>query len=372
MKKVILGVIVAALVIAATIIVRNAKRGTDTGSNPDNKPVVKIGAQFPLTGDMSDLGVVAQKALTKSIEDANNNPENKLHYELLVEDNQFKPLVANSIANKLISVNKVNVLVDEYASIARVTAPLAEKNKIPSFHHAISSDFINSKYNFINYPTNEEIAERAVRLLNGKNIKNVTIAFANYGPAEEMLKGLLPKLEYNNITFTIERFNYTEKDFNILVGKIKHRNTDAVIVFSPLPALDILAREFNRQNIGKTIIFLVSADLSNRLDIFEGMYAVSIVHTPVSLREHIGFGDDEHARKVTPIYDTGTFITQAFEKAYDGTHIPTGDEVADQLLSQREYQGYQNICTLDERGQFHSRTETYIVKNGKFVLVTED
>ena len=371
MKKVILGLI-AALVIAGIIIARNAKHDTTTQSNPDNKPVVKIGAQFPLTGNMSDFGVEARKALAKSIEDANNNSENKLHYELLVEDNQFSTHFANSIANRFIFVDKVDVLIDEFSTIARVTAPLAAKNKILSFHHMYGNDVLISKYNFINYATNEDVAGRIVRLLNSKNIKNVTIIFINLGAADEMLETLLPKLKYDNITFTVERFNPTEKDFNILTGKVKRRNTEAVIAMAFSPTLDILAREFNRQNIDKTIIFFGASGMTNQPNLLEGMYDVNKALTPVSLREHIGLDENEHGASATFLYDTGTFITQAFEKAYKGTYIPTGDEVADQLLSQKEYQGWQDIYMLDERGQFHSKAETFIVKNGKFVPVTED
>ena len=371
MKKVILGLIVA-LAIAGIIIVRNARNDTTAKSNPDNKPVVKIGAQFPLTGNMADNGIAARKALAKSIEDANNNPENKLYYELLVEDNQFSTHFVNSIANRFIFIDKVNVLVDLFASAARVTAPLAAKNKIPSFHHILSNDVLKSKYNFINFATNEDMAERIIDLLNNKGIKNITMILANLGSVDEILEILLPKLKYNNITFVVERFNPTEKDFNILTGKIKRNDTEAVIVYAYPPALDLLVREFNRQNIDKTIVFFSCVDMSSQLSLFEGMYGIIIAPTPVSLREHIGFGEDDNAVGATFFYDTGAFITQAFEKTYKGTHIPTGDEVVDQLLSQKEYQGWQDVYTLDERGQFHSGARTYIVKNEKFVPVTED
>ena len=55
-----------------------------------------------------------------------------------------------------------------------------------------------------------------------------------------------------------------------------------------------------------------------------------------------------------------------------GAQFPLTGNMADQLLSQKEYQGYQDVYTLDERGQFHSKHKTYIVKNGELVPVTED
>ena len=373
MKKVILGVIVAVL-IAGIVIARNAKHYTATGTNPDNKPVVKIGAQFPLTGDSADYGIVARKAFAKSIADANNNPENKLHYELLQEDHRNDMRSANSITNRFISVNKVNVLVDDLGAIAHVTAPLAAKNKIPSFHHTYGSSFLNSKYNFKSLPTTDAVAEGVIRLLNSKGIRNVTLTIQSIGSGNEILDTLSTKLKHSDINFSVERFNPAEKDFNILVGKIKNRGTEAVVAMAYQPALDLLAREFNRQKISKPIVFFTAAAFisGNNKNLFEGMYTVDPLQLPVSLRSHLEINKDENAATAAFLYDTGTFITQAFEKAYGGEHIPTGEEVADQLLSQKEYQGYQEVYTLDERGRFLSKVETYIVKDGEFVPVTED
>ena len=371
MKKAILGVI-AAVLIAGIFIARNAKHNTSVQSNPDNKPVVKIGAQFPLTGNMADTGIAQKKAFSKAIEDANNNPENKLHYELLIEDNQGDMRSANSITNRFIFGDKVNVLVDNLAVAARVVAPLATKNEILSFHHTYSSDMLHSKYNFKTLPTTDAVTEVVVRLLDSNGIKNVTATIQSMGTGDEMLNILSTKLKHYGITFSIERFNPAERDFSILVSKIKNRGTEAVAAFAYPPALDILAREFNRQKIDKLIVFPEVIPLSSNRSLFEGMYAVDTLEPPISLRKHLGINEDENAINVAFLYDTGTFITQAFEKAYNGGHIPTGDEVADQLLSQKEYQGYQEVYTLDERGQFNCKVETYIVKDGKFVPVTED
>ena len=49
--------------------------------NPQNKPVVKIGASFPLTGNMASIGNGVHKALVTSIDDANANKQNKYFYK---------------------------------------------------------------------------------------------------------------------------------------------------------------------------------------------------------------------------------------------------------------------------------------------------
>jgi ABC-type branched-subunit amino acid transport system substrate-binding protein len=80
----------------------------------DNRPVVKIGAMFSLTGNMAEVGISASKALAKAIEDENSNPRNRLHYELIVEDDQMNSYRANNIARKFIDVDRVDVMVGSY------------------------------------------------------------------------------------------------------------------------------------------------------------------------------------------------------------------------------------------------------------------
>ena len=344
-----------------------------TLSNINNKPVIKIGVQLPLTGNMADMGITNRKAFSKSIQDINSNPENKLYYELLIEDNRNDMRTANSIVTKFIFADKVNVLVDHLPAIARVTAPLATKNKIPNLHYAHSSDFLDSKYNFKGLPTNDAVADATVRLLDSKSIKNVALIIQNAGSGDELLDALSQRLEHRDIPFSVERFNPGEKDFSILVGKTKNRDAEAVVVFANTPELEILGREFNRQGVDKLIVFPSSAVYMNQnINLFEGRYTVDFLQPSASLRKHLGFNEGDNTYHSAFYYDAGTIITQAFEKVYDGTHIPVGDEIADQLLNQKEYQGCLEVYTLDERGRFLCKVETFIVKNGEFVPLAGD
>ena len=121
--------------------------------NPTNKPVVKIGASFPLTGNMASIGNAAHKALIAAIKDENTTPDNKYYYKLIVEDDQMEPKLINNAANKLIHGDKVDVIISYFTAAGRIIAPMATKNKTLNFNYSFDGGILQSKYNFQNILT---------------------------------------------------------------------------------------------------------------------------------------------------------------------------------------------------------------------------
>ena len=54
-----------------------------------DKPIVKVGASLPLTGNMSHIGISAKNALQMAI-DKWNAIDTKFKYQLIVEDDAFE------------------------------------------------------------------------------------------------------------------------------------------------------------------------------------------------------------------------------------------------------------------------------------------
>ena len=119
----------------------------------DTRPVIKIGASFPLSGNMAAIGNAAHKALVASINAVNAEPNNKYHYELLVENDQMDPKIINNLAHKFIFSDKVNAIVSYFSVANRSVAPLAAQHKIINFMFGFGDDSLLSKYNFQNFLT---------------------------------------------------------------------------------------------------------------------------------------------------------------------------------------------------------------------------
>ena len=91
----------------------------------NGKQTIKIGAGLPLTGDNSVVGTAVKSGALAAIED--KAKENlKYHYEAVFEDNQQQPAKTATATNKLIMIDKANMLLSFTTGIGRVVAPLVE------------------------------------------------------------------------------------------------------------------------------------------------------------------------------------------------------------------------------------------------------
>lgn len=330
------------------------------------KPVVKIGASFPLSGNMASIGNAAHKALTAAVKDVNARPDNKYFYELLVENDQMDPKLVNNIANKFIFQDKVNVIMSYFSVAGRVVAPLAVQHKIINFNTGFGDDTLQSKYNFQNFLTLEAENEAVIDFLTQKNVTAVDLIYQNIGAADQFLAPLQKMLEARGIAHTVHRFNKDERDFAILVSKIKNSPSQAVFIYAFEPEADILTKEFRRQELDKIIAYNDGLPMTTDYALYEGYYNIGSVLTPPEYQKAWGL-EGQNAAYAAYLYDTGKIIAEAYENAPTTSEIPTSDEIADYLHCKPEYTGVVGTYRLDAKGQFHSKGETTIVKDGKQV-----
>ena len=336
-----------------------------------NKPIVKIGASFPLTGNMASIGNAAHKALTAAINDANKNPNNKYYYELLVENDQMDPKLVNNIANKYIFSDKVNVIFSYFSVAGRVVAPLAVRHKIINFNTGFGDDTLQSKYNFQNFLTLEAENEAVIDFLTKKNATNVDLIYQNIGAADQFLTPLQKMLEARGIAYTIHRFNKDERDFSTLVFKVKNSPSQAVFIYAFEPEADILTKEFRQQELNKIIAYNDGLPMTLNYALYEGYYNIGSILTPVEYQKAWGL-EGQNAAYAAYLYDDGKIVVDAFENAPTTNEIPTSDEVADYLLNKKNYSGIVGEYKLDNTGQFHSRGQVSIVKNAQMVVYGEE
>ena len=334
------------------------------------KPIIKIGASFPLSGNMASIGNAAHKALAASISDANTNPDNKYYYELLVENDQMDPKLVNNIANKYIFSDKINVIFSYFSTANRVVAPLAARHKIINFMTGFGEDILQSKYNFQNFLTYEAENEAIIHFFEKMNIKNVDLIYQNIGAADQLLYPLQEKLKAKGIEYTVHRFNKEERDFSTLVFKVKNSPSQAVFIYAFEPEADILTTEIKRQKVDKIIAYNDGLPMTTDYALYEGYYNVGSILTPAEYQKAWGL-EGQNAAYAAYLYDSGKIVVDAFENATTVNKIPTSDEVADYLLNKKDYSGIIGKYTLDSKGQFHSKGQTSVVKNEHLVVYGE-
>lgn len=126
------------------------------GCRQKNNEVFKIGAIMTQTGGVSYWSNEMQKGMDLAYDELSDLQKDKI--ELYYEDNMFKPNLAISAFNKLLSVNKVDLVITCFTPIANALIPLAEENRIPLMTSVTSSSNIVEKadWAFRDYVTQDQ------------------------------------------------------------------------------------------------------------------------------------------------------------------------------------------------------------------------
>lgn len=171
--KYIIGVIVIVLVVL--VIVLTASNNNSIPSGP-----IKIGFIGPLTGDAASYGETEKNATELAITDLAADPKNP-KFEVVYEDGKCNGKDAASAIQKLISVDKVKIILGGACSAETLSmAPIAEQNKVLVLSAFSSSpDLTNAgDYIFRNSPKDTDVAYLDAETI-AKKYKKVAIISEN-------------------------------------------------------------------------------------------------------------------------------------------------------------------------------------------------
>lgn len=112
---------------------------------------IKMGILLPLTGTQAFYGKEAKNGIDLAIEELAKEKNNPIKYKFFVEDTQSTPVEAARGINKLITADRINVVIAEViSSNAIAAASITEDKKIPMLSPAATNDAvtIGKKYVF--------------------------------------------------------------------------------------------------------------------------------------------------------------------------------------------------------------------------------
>jgi branched-chain amino acid transport system substrate-binding protein len=113
--------------------------------------VVRLGEYGALTGDIATFGQTTHEGMLLAVEEANaaGGVLGK-QIKLITEDDQSKPEQASLVAEKLITRDKVHVLLGEVASsISLAAAPIAQRHKVPMISPSSTNPKVTQKGDYI-------------------------------------------------------------------------------------------------------------------------------------------------------------------------------------------------------------------------------
>ena len=363
MKKVLLGLL---LVFGLTAC------GEKTEAPKENtKPVVKIGAIFPLSGDSAEAGNDLKNATIKMMEQYNNGP---IKYEVIFEDNQSGSAMKSiSAIKKLVYIDKVTAVISSFSAAAQAIAPIIENENVIQI--ALVTDLDPKKYKkiFSMFSSVEEDARTLVELMKKQNVKKV-VSFVQQMPAQiSRFEHFETEAEKNGIEVTKIDVISGNRNFNMDITKISTINPDMVAMFVVVPELDIIAKQMKDAglNIPKTSIEGISFS-ANKEALFENSTYIEGHHKQAEIIEKIK--DEINSRGsigFVYIYDSLTILTNTINNFYETySRIPSGDELASIIEKIDLFSGVAgDVYRKDHR--FFGRSGIRKIINGQPVIVEE-
>jgi branched-chain amino acid transport system substrate-binding protein len=228
--KAILWIIVILVIIGGIIGLSRGKK-TDTAVN---KEPIKIGFIAPLTGDAVAYGEPVKKGVEiaeKEINDAGGVNDRPL--QVIYEDGKCSNKDATSAAQKLISIDKVKVIIGMICSGELISAaPVAESAKVILIGQGSSPDITKAgDYVFRTFPSDTIVGTALVEQMLKNNTKTVAILSGSTAYTLALKNDFESKVKETAIKIVASE-SYTDgvKDYRSQLQKIKNANPDAILL----------------------------------------------------------------------------------------------------------------------------------------------
>jgi ABC-type branched-subunit amino acid transport system substrate-binding protein len=373
-KTIMLVVSIAILAIAVGVILISVANNTPTGKVVQKK-VIKIGYIGALSGDATAYGETQLNSIQMALGD---------NVELVVEDGKCNGKDAATAAQKLVNVDKVDIILGfTCSSELLATAPITEANNVITMSSFASNPDISDigTHIFRNTPTDLDWAPTATEGMHKDGHRKIALVTENTDFAVGAKKIIKQKFEELGGEVVVdELYSTTEKDFRTQITKIKNSDAEAIFV---LPQSDVSGGLVVKQMkelgvelpIYSTYTWTSPVALETAGSASEGVYffdlpAVDKTNskaTAVMNQYYSEYGEPAHEVLVVLSYDIGTIIQDALKECdYDTANTQC---LLDELYSTEDFSGAAGSYHFDNKGDVKgvSFVKRQIV-NGQAVL----
>ena len=339
-------------------------------NDSDGKPVIKIGVIAPLTGDAAETAENIKVGVELALED---NDGGDVYFELVLENDEFSPSKAVSLANKLIYTDKVDVLISSLAYAGMAIKTIADKAQVVHINLGSNENVADGVMNFVVWTPNEESGRKFEKILQKNEVKKLVIFAMNHSGTDPYTTQMELACERNNIEYITYRFNPTEKDFKFMIFKGKEDNPDIFAITALAPSLDVWAKTLNDLMIDIPVTSINCISVSNNKALFEGCEYADIPNGSRNLQERAkAITKTDNFFAVPFAYDSVKMIMDIQNKFYEReSRVASREELATLVSNVRGLDGESGNFDMGENGVSQSKAVIKKIVKGEPVLVNQ-
>lgn len=215
-------------------------------------PKIKVGAILPLTGDQAVFGEEIRNTINMAVDDMHKLSGEKI--EVLYEDNKGVPMEAVTAYNKLVNVQKANIIISFLTPYIESIIPLAERDNILLIGLTIYPGVANNAVTIrIFYDVFSESKKITDYISNVLKLKKVTFVRCSDAASEYQVREyLIPMLKEKGIeVYRDITYNLGEKDFKKIIPPLPDYVEGIIILGFGIDFPGVL-KELNKYNYLKT------------------------------------------------------------------------------------------------------------------------
>ncbi|MDO8486560.1 MAG: ABC transporter substrate-binding protein [Candidatus Staskawiczbacteria bacterium] len=212
--------------------------GVSRYTAPTTKEIIRIGAVLPLSGKNAEWGEWTKRGIELALEEANVSKKLNVFYEDSGEDVSR----AVSAAQKLINIDKVEVLICQLSDVCSAVAPVAQSNKAVLFGFTNTPDFEKIGDYIFNFRGDARDAGKKLGEFASQKYKTAAVLYLNNATQKGVFEGFKKQFEQKGGQVVISESHIeTEKDFRVSIGKIKEKNPQIILIATrPANFIDIV------------------------------------------------------------------------------------------------------------------------------------
>jgi branched-chain amino acid transport system substrate-binding protein len=336
----------------------------------------KIGCITPLSGDYQQYGDRVRKGADLAIEEINaRGGIDGKRLEIVYEDDQLNAKMGVNAANKLITVDKVPVILGAFgSSVTLAVAPIAEKNQVVLISSSSTADSIKDagQYIFRNVPTNKnQGADQAQFAYEKRGARTAAILYINNDYGTTLRDSFREKFKELGGTITSEdAFNEKNTDYRTLLQKAAAQNPDILFVPSHDYETGLLLKQAKELGIKIPVLGGDGSMTKTLIEVAQDAAEGSIYSSFGWNKEFEDKFKKKYGEKPDPYaataYDAVYIIAEAIRKGgYNGPGIQ-------KAMSQiKDFPGVSGVTTFDEFGEVDKPYHQFVVRNGDFELYSK-
>lgn len=339
------------------------------------KPVIKIGATLPLSGNLSYVGEGARNTLSMVIKKWQNK-ETKYDYQIVFENDFLKPQQAALNTHKFIDMDKAKVVVSVFGVVDRPVDDIANQNKIISLSCSYGKEEV-PEYAFNTAPQNEEIYAAALEELKKKNAKTVALLGSNAAVSNVLLGYAAEHFPKDGIEVIFdERYNIGETDYRLSIQKMEQKAPDFYVLFGVEPMNSIFVRQYHELT-GKNNLASLGNFPGISLKVFppiNGVWSVYLIGSNEAFeKEYFAKYQSRVEGCSANLYDGLDMIIQAFEKTApkEGNKIPDNADVLKTMKDFKVWNGAFGKMQIEKTGIIHADVPVRMYQDGQWVKIEE-